>query len=47
MLCIGAKDDIDAGFRFGQIGLKLLDMYKLKEYLPRVYAAFYGTELSV
>jgi hypothetical protein len=42
MLCISLKDEVDAGYRFGQLGLKLLEIYKMEEYLPRVYYAVYG-----
>jgi hypothetical protein len=42
MLCISLSDEVDAGYRFGQLGLKLLEVYKMEEYLPRVYCAVYG-----
>jgi predicted ATPase len=41
MVCLEMKD-VDAAHRFGQLSLKLLDMYGLVEYLPRLYAAHYG-----
>ena len=42
MLCISVRDHVDSGYRFGQLGLKLLEVYKMEEYLPRVYCAVYG-----
>lgn len=42
MLCISLRDQVDAGYRFGQLGLKLLEVYKMEAYLPRVYCAVYG-----
>lgn len=42
MTLIGAKSDIEKAYRFGKLGLELLSKYKLDQYLPRVYAAFYG-----
>jgi len=42
MLCITATGDIDEAFRFGELGIALLERYEAMEYLPRVYAAFYG-----
>jgi predicted ATPase len=42
MLCIGSFEAIEEGFRFGGLGVTLLEQFKAKEFLPRVYAAFYG-----
>jgi predicted ATPase len=41
MICLEMKD-IDAAHRFGRLSLKLLDLYGMVEYLPRVYAGHYG-----
>ena len=41
MMLIDAGD-VDGALRYGQLGLKLLDSYGTMEYLPRVYAAYYG-----
>lgn len=35
-------NDVDAAFRFGGLGLELLKRLEVNEYLPRVYAAYYG-----
>lgn len=42
MLCISGMRDVNAAFRFGELGLELLERLEVREYLPRVYAAFYG-----
>jgi hypothetical protein len=42
MICLSAFHDVDSAVRYGQLGLKLLDSYGALEYLPRVYAAYYG-----
>jgi predicted ATPase len=42
MLLVGAFGEIDDAFRYGELGLVLLERFKAIEYLPRVYAAFYG-----
>jgi predicted ATPase len=42
MLCVGTLGEVDEGFRFGELGMTLLERFKANEFLPRVYAAFYG-----
>jgi predicted ATPase len=42
MLCISGMCDADSALRFGELGLALLVRLEVREYLPRVYAAFYG-----
>jgi predicted ATPase len=42
LICLSAFHDVDSAVRYGQLGLKLLDSYGALEYLPRVYAAYYG-----
>jgi predicted ATPase len=42
MLLVGALGEIDDAFRFGELSLVLLERFEAIEYLPRVYAAFYG-----
>ena len=42
ILCMKVREQMNEGYRFGQLALKLLDLYKMDEYLPRVYAAVYG-----
>jgi hypothetical protein len=42
MLCIKLFPTPDAGLRYGELGLELLDMFQVREYLPRVYAAYYA-----
>jgi len=46
LLILNIKFDVDMAYRYGQVAMALLDMYKLDEYLPRVYAAFYGIIVS-
>jgi hypothetical protein len=41
MLCIRVLKDVDMGFRYGSLGLALLDRFKSNELVPRVYATFY------
>jgi len=41
MLCLYIGD-VDSAVRCGQLGLKMLDSFGAMEYLPRVYAAYYG-----
>ena len=41
-LCVVGPKDLRAGFRFGNLGLKLLDWSGAVEYLPRAYTSFYG-----
>ena len=41
LACLGSGD-VDRAVRFGQLGLKLLDSFGATEYVPRVYAAYYG-----
>jgi hypothetical protein len=42
MILVEDNHDIQQAFRFGALGLKLLIKYNVTEYLPRVYAVFYG-----
>jgi predicted ATPase len=42
MVCISALGDFDSAFRFGDLSLELLGRSDGREYLPRVYAAYYG-----
>jgi hypothetical protein len=42
MLRLSVSKRIEDANRFGQLALRLLSMYKMDEYLPRVYAAVYG-----
>ena len=42
MLCIKWFPTPDAALRYGELGLELLDMFQVREYLPRVYAAYYA-----
>jgi predicted ATPase len=42
MLLCGLPVDFDQGYRFGQLSLTLLERFKMKEWLPRVYAGVYG-----
>jgi predicted ATPase len=41
MLCIRRLGDVDMGYRFGSLGLAILDRFKANELVPRVYATFY------
>ena len=41
MLCI-KLNDIDAAFRYGEFGIELLEQLQVREYIPRVYAAYYA-----
>jgi hypothetical protein len=41
MLCVRTSG-IDAAFRFGDLGLELLEKLQVREYIPRVYAVYYG-----
>jgi predicted ATPase len=42
MLLCSLPGDFDEGYRFGQLSLELLKMFKMKEWVPRVYAGVYG-----
>lgn len=42
MLCVSSFKDIDSAYRYGKLGISLLERYKTNEYLSRVYFAFYG-----
>ena len=42
MFCLSVMNQIDDGLRFGRLGLTLLERFGSIEYLPRVYAAYYG-----
>ena len=46
MLCIAAFRDAELADRYGKLALRLLERYKSIEYLPRVYAAYYGVVFS-
>jgi hypothetical protein len=41
MFCIGLSDS-NAALRFGDLGMELLDQLQVREYVPRVFAAFYS-----
>ena len=41
MLCIGMSDT-NSAFRYGDLGLELLDQLQVREYIPRVYAVYYS-----
>jgi len=41
MLC-GSQWRVEEGYEFGQLALRMLEKYKLKEFLPRVYCCVYG-----
>jgi predicted ATPase len=40
-LCIEAFDDVEMGYRYGSLGLAILERFKANELVPRVYATFY------
>jgi histidine kinase len=42
ILCISGMYDAESAFRFGELGLELLERLEVKEYLPRLYAGFYS-----
>jgi hypothetical protein len=42
MLCTKIFPTPDEAFRYGEIGLELLNNFQVREYLPRVYAAYYA-----
>jgi histidine kinase len=42
ILCFMGLRDVASALRFGELGIGLLETVKVKEYLPRVNAAFYG-----
>lgn len=42
MLCAKIFPTPDAAFRYGELGLELLDKFQVREYLPRIYAAYYA-----
>jgi len=43
MILCGVMNDFDGGYRYGQLGLSFLEKDSVREYIPRVYAAHYGT----
>ena len=47
ILCMKVKEKMNEGYQYGNLALKLLDMYKMDEYLPRVHAAVYGKQFHV
>jgi predicted ATPase len=42
MLLVSNGVNVDQGTRMGDLGMKLLDRFQAKEWIPRVYAAVYG-----
>ena len=42
LLMCGVVGDMKAGYRFGQIGLALLDRFKAKEWLSQIYTPIYA-----
>jgi hypothetical protein len=42
MMCISATEAIEEAYRYGELGLHLLEKFGAIEYLPRTYCAFYG-----
>jgi predicted ATPase len=42
MLLSNAFGDVEGGSRYCDLSLKLMDLFKAREWLPRVYAACYG-----
>lgn len=42
MLCAKIYPKPDNAFRYGELGLELLDKFQVREYLPRIYAAYYA-----
>jgi histidine kinase len=42
MLLCGASKDLDAGFRFGQLAIKIIEKFGARSWVPRVYAIVYG-----
>jgi hypothetical protein len=42
MLCTKIFPTPDTAFRYGEIGLELLDRFQVREYLPRIYSAYYA-----
>ena len=42
MLCVQCFPTPDNALRYGELGLELLDMFQVREYLPRIYAAYYA-----
>ena len=42
MLCVKWFPKPDLALRYGELGLELLDKFQVREYLPRVYAAYYA-----
>jgi histidine kinase len=42
VLSCSLENDIEPGYRYGQLSLRLLEKFKCIEYVPRVYSAFYG-----
>jgi predicted ATPase len=41
VLCIETTGDTEMGYRYGSLGLAILDRFKANELVPRVYGAFY------
>jgi predicted ATPase len=42
LLCLSASQNVDCAFRYGEIGLLLLNRFDVKEFIPRVHIAYYG-----
>lgn len=43
LLC--GSGDIEAGYRYGQLALRILNRFNAKEWLPRVYSMVYGMNM--
>ena len=43
MLCMKWFTTPDTGLQYGKLGLELLDMFQVREYLPRTYSAYYAS----
>ena len=46
VLSCSLENDIEQGYRYGQLSLRLLEKFNCIEFLPRVYSAFYGFSAS-
>jgi predicted ATPase len=46
VLSCSLEDDIDIGYKYGQLSIRLLEKFKCIEFLPRVYSAVYGFSAS-
>ena len=43
MILCGVMNDFEGGYRYGQLSLSLLEKDNAREWIPRVYAYYYGT----